>query len=307
MSDTRGFIADRATGLAAAAVLFALGVLAVLFRMGDVWSDGAILALIGGTAVIIFGLGLLGPLAVDRPTSETSVLLVTGLLLALPGLLQLAVVLGVDDPLAGSGTLTWVFAAWTACGLVATVGRGSAIGGLFAALGATGVVLAGSDWLFDLSGLNTFRYLLAALTVVFFLAGLSASGGGSRRRHGVVLVGAAGLTALTLGTLLTLELFVNLFGSVATNLFSGGEETGSATISWGWELFQLVVGLGLIAFSARDREPGPGYLGVVVLSFFLIGAVVKIEANPSINGWPLALLIAGAVILVVTLRPRRRA
>jgi hypothetical protein len=304
MSDTRGFVADRAAGLAAAAVLFALGVLAVLFRMGDVWSDGAILALIGGTAVIIFGLGLLGPLAVDRPTSETSVLLVTGLLLALPALLQLAVVLGVDDPLAGAGTLTWVFAAWTACGLVATVGRGSAIGGLFAALGATGVVLAASDWLFDLSGFNTFRYLLAALTVVFFLTGLSM--GGSRRRHGVVLVGAAGLTALTLGTLLTLELFVALFGSVATSLFSGGESS-SATISWGWELFQLLVGLALIGFSARDREPGPGYLGVVVLSFFLIGAVVKIEANPSITGWPLALLIAGAVILVVTLRPRRRA
>jgi hypothetical protein len=305
MSETRGFVADRAAGLAAAAVLFALGVLAVLLRMGDVWSDGAILAVIGGTAVIIFGLGLLGPLAIDRPTSATSVLLLTGLLLALPALLQLAVVLGVDDPLAGSGTLTWVFAAWTALGLIAGVWRGSAIGFLLGAVGATATVLVGADWIFDLSGLRTFRWLLAGLTVVFFLAGLGM--GGPRRRHGVVLVGAAGLTALTLGALLTLELFLAAFGSVATSFFSGGDETASVTVPWGWELFQLVVGLGLIAFAARDRDPGPGYLGVLVLSFFLVGAVVKIEQNPSITGWPLALLIAGAMVLAATLRPRRRA
>jgi hypothetical protein len=305
MTDARGFVADRAAGLAASAVVFALGVLAVLFRMGDVWSDAEALALIGGAAVIIFGLGLLGPVAVDRPTSETSVLLVTGLLLALPALLQLAVVFGVDDPFSQSSTLTWVFGAWAAFGLVATVLRGSAIGALFAAAGATGVVIAGSDWIFDLSGLRTFRYLLAGLTVVFFLTGLAM--GLPRRRHGVVLVGASGLTAVTLGVLLTIELFVSLFGGVTTSLLSGGEETSNAAIPWGWVLFELLAGLSLVGFSARDREPGPGYLGVGVLIFFLVGAVVKIEQSPSITGWPLALLIIGAVLLAYALRPRRRA
>jgi hypothetical protein len=298
MTDARGFVADRAAPLAAAAVVFALGVLAVLFRMADVWSDAEVLALIGGTALIVFVLGLLGPLAVDRPTSETSVLLVTGLLLLLPGLLQLAVVLGVDDPFAESSTLTWVFAAWTAFALVSTVSRGSAIGALFAAAGATGVVLAGSDWLFDLSGLNTFRYLLAGLTVVFFFAGLGM--GGRRQRHGVVLVGAAGLTAVTLGVLLTIGFFTDFFAVEPEGVFGSHQ-------AWGWQLFEFLAGLALVAYSAVNREPGPGYLGVIVFSEFLVGAVIKIEAHPSITGWPVALLIIGAVFLAYAVRPRRRA
>jgi hypothetical protein len=302
----REFIDGRAGGLAAAAVLFGLAALAVVSRMSAVWTDTEVLAVFASASLIPYVLGPLGPATVDRrPAASTSVLLIVGLLIALPALLQLATVLGVNDPFAESSTLTWVFAAWGVLSLVAAVGPGSAIAALLGAAAAIGVVLAGSDWLFDLSGLDTFRYLLLSLTVVFFLSGLAV--GGQRPRHGVVLVDAAGVATIALGILLTIELFVGLFGGIATSLLSGGDQTASATIPWGWELFQLVVGLALVGFSARDREPGPGYLGLVVLSFFLVGAVVKIEQSPSITGWPLALLIMGAVVLAVTLRPRRRA
>jgi hypothetical protein len=239
---------------------------------------------------------------VDRPAASTSVLIVVGLVIALPALLQLATVLGVDDPFSESGTLTWVFAAWGAICLSAVVVQGSAIALLFTALAAIAVVLVGSDWIFDLTSLDTFRYLLAVLTGFFFLAALVAGG---RPRQSAVLADAAGIAAIGLGALLTIELFVSLFGSIATSIFSGEEGT-SATVPWGWELFELLAGLALLWFAARDREPGPAYFGGIVLTFFLLGAIVKIEDNPSITGWPLALLIMGSVILAVTLRPRPR-
>jgi hypothetical protein len=70
---------------------------------------------------------------------------------------------------------------------------------------------------------------------------------------------------------------------------------------------ELIFGLTLVGYATRTREPGPGYLGAIVLVEFLFGAIVRFEDHPSIKGWPLALLIIGAVILAATLRPRRRA
>jgi hypothetical protein len=303
MNDGRGFVADRAGGLAASAVVFGLAVVAVLFRMSDVWTDGEVLALLAGTALIFYVLGLLGPRVGDRPAAETSVLLVVGLVLGLLALLQLADVLGADD--FGPGTLTWIFGAWGALCLIAATRCDSAIAALLAAAGATGVVLAGADWIFDLSGIRTFQYLLAGLTIVFFLTGLGI--GGSRPRHGVVLVGAAGLTAVTLGVLLTVEVFASFFGNAVSSLFSSGDNGFGFNQAWGWQLVELIFGLTLVGYATRTREPGPGYLGAIVLVEFLFGAIVRFEDHPSIKGWPLALLIIGAVILAATLRPRRRA
>jgi hypothetical protein len=303
MTDARRFVADRAPGLAASAVILGLAVLAVEFRMGDVWSDGAQLALLGGAAAAFFGLGLLGPRIADRPAAETSVLLVVGLVIAFLALLQLAVVLDADE--FTSGTFTWIFAAWGVLCLIAAGRCGSAVAALLAAGAATGLVLVGVDWLFDPTSLSTFRYLLTGLAVVFFLAGLSA--GGSRPRHGVVLVGAAGLAAIGLGFLLTVELVASLFGGLVSPFLADGDNVASAySQSWGWQLVELIFGLALVAYATSTREPGPGYLGAIVLIEFLIAAVLRIEDEPSIKGWPLALLIGGAVILVYTLRPRVR-
>jgi hypothetical protein len=299
---TRGLVADRAVGFAASAVVLGLAVLAVVSRMSEVWSDGAQLAMLGGSALIFYGLGLIGPRVVDRPAAETSVLLIVGLLLALLALFQLADVLGADD--FGSDTLTWIFGAWGVLALVAATRCGSAGAGLLAAAATTGVALAGADWLFDPTGLRTFRYLLTGLGVLYFLVGLAV--GGSRPRHGAVLVGAAGLAAVTLGFLLTFEVFASAFGGLVEGFLTEGDSGSSFHQAWGWQLVELLFGLALVAYSTRTREPGAGYLGTIVLLEFLVAAVIRIEDEPSIKGWPLALLIGGAVILAATLLPRRR-
>jgi hypothetical protein len=291
MTDGRAFVADRVGGLATAAVVFALAVGAIQVRMEDPWSDGALLLVAGGTFLIIYVLGLAGPGTLDRPAPPTSLLIITALLVAPSALLQLARVLGADNAF-DSGTLTWMAAVFAVVAAVPSRTRGSAAATLLCAAGLTGVVLAGADWVFDLESLNTFKYLLAGLTAVFFVAGLTT--GGARARHGVVLIGAAGLTAVALGVILT-----GLFGLDVILSSNGGEP-------WGWVLVQLLSGAALVAYAVSANQPGPAYLGAIVLLQFLVGAALDFSKNGSLSGWPVALLIIGGVVLAYTLRPRRR-
>jgi peptidoglycan/LPS O-acetylase OafA/YrhL len=291
MNDARGVVADRTAGLAAASIFFGLASIAIQIRMEEPWSDGALFALAAVTFVVIYALALAAPAAFDRPTVDGSVLIVVALLLAPLALLQLSRVLGVDDP-GAPGTLTWMSAAYVLIAAVPAARRGSAIATLLAAAGVAGVVLAGATWLFDLEGESTYRYLLTALAVGFFAAGLTV--GGSRPRHGVVLVDAAGLAAVALGVLLTGVFFIGAF-------FGEGPSQ-----PWGWQLMELLGGLALAGYAASNREPGPGYLSVAVLAQFVFGVAISFDDDPSITGWPLALLIIGAVILAATLRPRGR-
>jgi hypothetical protein len=290
MTDDRSALADRAPGLAAASIFLGLSVIAIQIRMEEPWSDGALFAVAVAGLVVAYALALLAPSPFDRPAVSTSVLIVVALLLAPAALLQLARVIGVDDPTA-PGTLTWIAAVYTLLAGVLATRRESATAALLCAGGITGFVLAGAQWLFDLEGDNTFRYLLAGLVVVFFLAGLTI--GGSRPRHGVVLVDAAGLAAILLGVLL-----------VGTFFF--GVLSGDSDLAWGWELTELLMGVALVSYSVSQREAGPGYLGAIVLAIFVFGAAISLDDKPTLVGWPLALLIVGALILAATLRPRPR-
>ena len=49
----------------------------------------------------------------------------------------------------------------------------------------------------------------------------------------------------------------------------------------------LLAGLALVAYAGGDREPGPGYLGVLVLVGFVIVAALGEDASV---GWPLLLV-----------------
>ena len=67
----------------------------------------------------------------------------------------------------------------------------------------------------------------------------------------------------------------------------------------------LAGGFGLLAYAAVDREPGPGYLGVVALA----GAVLLIgrpDPDAELVFWPLFLLLIGLAGVGLGLRPRKR-
>ena len=84
-----------------------------------------------------------------------------------------------------------------------------------------------------------------------------------------------------------------VFGS--SPLFGPGAGTG-------WELFLYACGFGLCAFSAVDRAPGPGWIGVAVL---LATTVAAAGGKATLIGWPLVLAVGAGGLLVIGLRPSR--
>jgi hypothetical protein len=68
-----------------------------------------------------------------------------------------------------------------------------------------------------------------------------------------------------------------------------------------WQAVLLAAGLGLLAFAAVERAPGPAWLGVLNLLAFVSAA----SHADTLYWWPLVLLTAGGAMLAAGLRPRR--
>jgi hypothetical protein len=225
----------------------------------------------------------------DRPRAYQSVLYVAAFALNLIALANLADVLGSDG---GSGTTVWVGALLGAFALWFSTRRNSAVMTLVGAVTYGAVVLSFVDWVFDPSGVSTFRWILLLLILGYVAASLSQRG--PRPRHAVQLVNAAGLAAIGIAATFLLQ---SIVGAFVGKLHVGG--------GTGWELVLLACGFGLVAYSAVDREPGPGYLGVVVLLLFVWIAGQPDPGGASLIGWPIFLLLAAGALLAAGLRPSR--
>jgi len=221
-----------------------------------------------------------------HPRPDHSVLLITGLLALVLALVLLAEVLGANRP-PGAGGLGWIFALEAAAAAVAARHANSAACTLIAALAAGVAAEALVIWIFSPHGLGTARAILLTLTIIY--AGMAVRLRDRRRRHAVAFVNAAGLATLTVGA-------TYLVGLI-------GENPGGAP--FGWKAFLVLIGTGLVAYAAIDREPGPGYLGLAVLGTFVVLAGAPVVARGSLVGWPLFLLIIGGAGIGVGLRPRR--
>ena len=158
-------------------------------------------------------------------------------------------------------------------------------------LGAVSLVLAVLgfvDVVFSPGGVTTFRWVLLALVAGFALATVATRD--RRPKRAVALADAGGLTALALALTLVVD---QVFGS--SPLFGPGAGTG-------WELFLYACGFGLCAFSAVDRAPGPGWIGVAVL---LATTIAAAGGKATLVGWPLVLAVGAGGLLVIGLRPSR--
>jgi hypothetical protein len=152
-------------------------------------------------------------------------------------------------------------------------------------------LLAFVDWVFEPHGPTTMRWILLLLLAIYVLSSLWRRD--RERRHAVQMVNAAGLAVLALE--------LTFFGSLFTPFF-GPPPAGPG---FGWALIMLAGGFGLVAYAAVDREPGPGYLGVLVLAIAIV-----LVGLPRVAGdllfWPLFLLLVGLAGVALGLRPRRR-
>src|SRR3954471_4935926 len=283
----------RGDQVAAGVVVLTVAIYVLEVRFERTWGVGVRLVIDLLAALFVGALAVQSPLEGERPRAYQSVLYVAAFFLALITLRNLADVLGANEPLNAPGTIVWVGLLLVALCAWFSARRNSAIMTLLGAITFAFVVEGLIDWVFDPDGITTFRWILVLLVLAFTLASLSQRG--ARPRHGVQFVNAAGLAVVVLGLTFALDL---LFSGFTAVLGGGPERHG---IGPGWELFLLACGFGLIAYSAVDREPGPAYLGVIVLALF-VGIA---SPGDSLIGWPIVLLLMAGAMLLVGLRPSR--
>jgi len=284
--------------IAAGAVPLAVGLLAAELRLG--WSKQATLAVTVVAAASLLGMALLSPLEFARPRSYQVVLLVTGLVLTLLAIFELANVL--DAPRAAK-TSAWMAALFALIASGCAWWRNAWICTLLAALSWVATLVALVDWLFAAGDRASVRYVLLGAVAALVLGSVLLRGG--RPRHAAALVVAAGLAVVAIVVLLLIDRYAP---RLLATYFSGRLEPSSARagVAWGWELVVLAAGCGLVAFSGADHERAPGYLGVVtLLGFVALVAPVNRGGARSIVGWPLALLVIGGLAIASGLRPSR--
>lgn len=278
--------------IAAGAVPLAAGLAMVDVRMDGQWSPGVLFAVTVLGAALLYAMGMLAPLEGPRPRAYQTVLLLAGLVLLVVALRRFAQLLGTDG--LPSGTVSWIAAVVSAAAIWPARARRSPICTLLAAVAGGVALLAFVDWVFDPGGVNVFRWVLLLLVAGFALGSLYLRD--AWPRHAVHLVNAAGLATVGLG----LTLYV---GATLAGLTVPGLPRGASPPFW-WELVLLAAAFGLIAYSGVDREPGPGYLGFVALLLFVLAAGLP-DGEGALLGWPLFLLLLGAVGVAAGLRPRR--
>lgn len=275
---------------AAGAIPLALSTIVIDLRMTQ-WSVGARLAVVALIALLILTMGWLTPLDGPAPTQYHSMLLIAGLLPLLLALQLLAEALGSERP-PGAGGQMWTFGVEAAVAGIAARRANSATCTLIAALAGAVAVEALVAWVFQPSGPATARVFLVLLTLAF--AGGAVRLRDTRRRHAVALVDAAGLLTLALAVSYLLELIAVVGAPFGSH---------SAGAPFGWKLFIVAMGFGMVAYAGADREPGPAYIGLVLLLAFALLVGIPTINGASLIGWPLFLLALGVVGLVIGLRP----
>ncbi|RKQ90569.1 hypothetical protein C8N24_0381 [Solirubrobacter pauli] len=256
----------RGPVIAAGGVSLAVGVALTVLRLQDTLPIGVDAALLLLPGALLLWLGAQAPNEQGEPPAYQSVLLCTGLPLVYGGLL--VALGGALDELPPAWVLVVVSVVVAGLALWPAFARNSAISLLIAAL-LGGVAIEA------VAGETFARWLLLAYAAALVLAALALRL--PARRHAEVLIDAAGI-------------------AIAWLAVASGDELPAF-----FEVVVLGAGLGLVAFGALDRSPGPAYLGVINLILFIVAAA----RGETLFIWPLILLAGGLLMLGAGLRPRR--
>lgn len=256
----------RGPVIAAGGVSLAVGVALTVLRLQDTLPIGADAALLLVPGALLLWLGAQAPNEQGEPPAYQSVLLCTGLPLVYGGLL--VALGGALDEIPPTWVLVVVSVAVAGLALWPAFARNSAISLLIAAL-LGGVAIEA------VAGETFARWLLLAYAGALVLAALALRL--PARRHAEVLIDAAGI-------------------AIAWLAVASGDGLPAF-----FEVVVLGAGLGLVAFGALDRSPGPAYLGVINLILFIVAAA----RGETLFIWPLILLAGGLLMLGAGLRPRR--
>src|SRR4051794_18799972 len=321
----------------AGGMMFGAGVIVLLARKGQDWSDWAIFAVLLIGALILLGLG-----AVQRAGEELggwrTGFLVFGTLLLLASFLQL--VNAADGRPGAPLNIAWTFGLAGAVAVITSLVLRAHVQMLVGAL--FGLIAWLGLWtkILDNPSGDTVRWLLIVLAVIYIVVafllsrarpGPAGYGGPAPTAPGAP--GAPGAPAFArapgathaaqasdlitvAGIAAVLAAIISLAGAAQSVISSGGGSPGGLPggvpkPGQGWNVFLLVVSLVLIAYSSRGATRGPGYVGAVGLAGFIgltgLDLVNRFNGHESggVVGWPLILLIGGGILIAAgfVLRP----
>jgi hypothetical protein len=276
------------------AVLLATAVLMLETRFEEPWGAGVHLAVAGAAFVLLFVLGT-RQRHPGGPPVQQSIVLIAALAVLVAAVTRLgdSVADELDNPL----TIAWMAMLFAAVAGFTAFRYGSAVCTLFAAIGigvaVMAVVAEGNDNL-DFEDFRLWPSLMAGA----FGAGAVALRSIGLPRHSVQLVNAAGLALLVVALSFLLEVF---FGG-----FNGGDVEGPGfPTDSGWELVLLIGSFWILGYGALRREPGPGWLGAIVLTLGAgVAATPKDPDDATIVGWPLAMIVLAGGVLALGARDR---
>lgn len=291
--------------VAAGAVVLVLGILVLDGRFRDDWSKAILLLIeLAGTALLL-GVALLAPeRGPERPSPALGVLLLAGLVLAYAVIGRAIDLIDLESLIESDGASFVGFSLYAAGAVALWRVRPLAMLIFLAAVAAGIALLALVSWITDPEGPETFKIVLVVLVFAYSAGHLLWRE--RRRREAVLLVDAAGLAVLALGLVLLVEVLGSQFALLFRGLGDGARSAAASTgTGAGWEIALLVGGVALVAFAAVEREPGPGFLGVIVLAIFTSLAAGPTALEASLLWWPLLLILLGAAVLAAGLRPAR--
>lgn len=284
--------AHRGNTLAAGVVVLTAFVVEAELRAG--LAPGVRLGLTVALAVLA-GLGALGsPIDDDGPRTYQELLLALTALAVAASAAHLAALLGLlDGDRPAAGEVAVVAAVGAAAGLgLARFRHGTLVLGIGSILAVVALIAATAAWWPGDSPLRGVRLVLLA-TMVALALGVAVRIDG-RYRQAVVLADVLAIAVVLLAASFLLEAIPG--ATSALGLPAGSD--GSA--GWAWQVLLVVSGFALVGLGTTLREGGPGWLGALGL---VAALAVLAHDERGLGGWPLILLVAGLVLVVVALRP----
>jgi uncharacterized membrane protein len=280
-------------------ILFAAGAVVLAIRKTADWGEWSLFLVYGIPCALLYVLALRGRRESPGLEGWQSGYVTFAALLLPAALLQLADALGADT--SERLTIAVVFAVSAALPALVALWAAAWWQMLIAGLYAIVAWLAFWAKVLDHPSPNTIRVLILIIAVILLAAGLLL--GYMRRPGSSDLITAAGIAGILAGA-------ISLAGlSAGLDSVAGSVSDGTPRPSQPWNFYILIVSLVLIAYGAKSRTRGPGYVGGVGLVIFigLTGSNIVTRINggdfsdlTSVVGWPLVLLILGAVAIVAS-------
>jgi hypothetical protein len=277
-------------------VLLAAAITMTEVRLGNAWANGVHFAVAGVGFLFLLGLALMGGKPEDgKPTPEQSALFIAALVVLVSADIRFGQVTNKhagDHP----GSIMWMAFLYAAIAAFLAVRRGSAFCA-FAAAVATGIGIVElidkiDSGPFQNTGL---RWVFFGLIVLYALVALALWR--RRPRYSAQLVNTSMFAVL------------GILGTVGFGILFGDAGDDLPHLSTWWELVVLAAPLVAIAFAILARERGPGWTAGVTLAIAItvIGAPGDLaDTGQTLMGWPLVLLIAAALALVMGFAMPRR-